>query len=102
MQPSEKVRVYSRLHRWFKRNGTVFGGFEKIELLDTIKIELLTASNSKQEQATASKNKQQQARTSNSKQQQARTSKNKQEQATARNSKQQQKHEPWSKCQTCG
>ena len=29
--------VYSRLHRWFKRNGTVFGGFEKIELLDTIK-----------------------------------------------------------------
>jgi hypothetical protein len=87
MQPSEKVRVYSRLHRWFKRNGTVFGGFEKIELLDTIKIELLTASNSKQEQATASKNKQQQAtatRTSNSKQEQARTSNSTQQQATAK------------------
>ena len=29
--------VHSRLHRWFKRfksNGKVFGGFEKIELLD--------------------------------------------------------------------
>ena len=44
--------VYSRLHRWFKSNGKVFGGFEKIELLDTI---ILGKTQSKQ--ATASNNK---------------------------------------------
>ena len=49
--------VYSRLHRWFKSNGKVFGGFEKIELLDTIILgktqsKQAPASNNKQEQAT--------------------------------------------------